>query len=77
MIFSWQIKERMKFGMIRFDKRDKNLIEVSINMCPRFKKRLGEKFLKQAINLASGFNPSILIARVMVGNNASKKLFKK
>ena len=72
-------KERMKFGMIRFDKKGKNLIEVSINMCPRFRrKRLGEKFLNQTIKLASSFCPkSILIARVMVGNNASRKLFKK
>ena len=72
-------KERIKFGMIRFDKKDKNLIEVSINICPRFRgKRLGEKLLKQALILASSFSPKcILIARVMVFNNASRKLFKK
>jgi len=72
-------KEKMKFGMIRFDIRRKNLTEVSINLCPRFRGRhLSEKFLNRTINAISGFIPECtLSAKVMIGNSVSKKLFKK
>ncbi|MDC3075938.1 GNAT family N-acetyltransferase [Paracoccaceae bacterium] len=72
-------KEKKKFGMIRFDKRNKNLTEVSINLSPRFRgKRLSEKFLNRTLNAVSASNPQFIIsAKVMIGNFVSKKLFKK
>tara|TARA_X000000950_G_scaffold168131_1_gene205234 strand:+ start:1662 stop:2126 length:465 start_codon:yes stop_codon:yes gene_type:complete len=70
-------KEKKNFGMIRFDTRNKNLIEVSINLCRRFRgKRLSEKFLNRTINAVSRSNPkSTLSAKVMISNFVSKKLF--
>lgn len=72
-------KEKKKFGMIRFDIRNKNLIEVSINLCRRFRgKRFSVEFLNRTIKEVSGSIPQCtLSAKVMIGNFVSKKLFKK
>ena len=72
-------KEKMKFGMIRFDMRKKKLTEISINLCPRFRgKHLSVEFLNRTITAVSGSNPQCtLSAKVMIGNLVSKKLFKK
>jgi len=70
-------KEKTKIGMIRFQKKDRKAIEVSINMNPVFRgKGLGRRFLSASIsNLLKRAPGFVINARVVINNYRSKRLF--
>ena len=79
IFIGYSTKAKVKVGMIRFDKKDHNVTEVSINMAAQFRgKGLGADLLGKAVaKISSSKVNHRLKARVIVTNNNSKKFFKK
>ena len=71
-------KEKKNIGMVRFEKKNSKVIEVSININPHFRgKGLGRKFLSQSIASFINRKPGFVVkARVLIENHRSKRLFK-
>ena len=70
-------KEKTNIGMVRFDKKNSKVIEVSININPHFRgKGLGKEFLSRSIATFIKRKPGFIMkARVLVENHRSKRLF--
>ena len=64
--------------MVRFEKKNSKVIEVSININPYFRgKGLGREFLGRSIATFKKHKPGFVMkARVLVENHRSKRLFK-
>ena len=64
--------------MVRFEKKNSKIIEVSININPQFRgKGLGKEFLSQSIAKFIKRKPGFVMkARVLIENQRSKRLFK-
>ena len=77
IFIAYDKKEKTRIGMVRFEKKYRNIIEVSINMNPDFRGRgLGRKFLSSSIEKLLQKTPSFVInAKVLVDNYRSKRLF--
>ena len=71
-------KEKKNIGMVRFEKKNSKIIEVSININPKFRgKGLGKEFLSQSIAKFIKRKPGFVMkARVLIENQRSKRLFK-
>lgn len=71
-------KEKKNIGMVRFEKKNSKVIEVSININPHFRgKGLGRDFLSRSIATFTKRKPGFVMkARVLVENHRSKRLFK-
>ena len=77
IFIAYDKKEKTKIGMVRFEKKYRKVVEVSINMNPDFRGRgLGKKFLCSSmakfLQKTPGFN---INARVLIDNYRSKRLF--
>ena len=79
IFIGYSAKEKVKVGMIRFDKKNHKVTEVSINMGAQFRgKGLGVDLLEKAVaKISSSKANRFLKARVIVTNYNSKKFFKK
>jgi len=77
IFIAYDEKGKTKIGMVRFEKKDRNAIEVSINMNPIFRgKGLGRRFLSVSISNFLNRAPDFVInARVFIDNYRSKRLF--
>ena len=77
IFIAYDEKEKSKIGMVRFEKKCREIIEVSININPDFRGRgLGKKFLSSSISKFLKKAPGFVIsARVFTDNYKSKKLF--
>ena len=69
--------ENKKIGVVRFDEKNENIFEVSINLNPDFRsKGLGKLILKEAISYFQGIkNIKKMFAVFKKVNIASKKTF--
>ena len=78
MFIAYDRKEKANIGMVRFEKKNSKAFEVSININPHFRgKGLGREFLSQSIATFIKRKPGFfVIARVLIENHSSKRLFK-
>ena len=77
IFIAYDKKGKNKIGMVRFEKKARRAIEVSINMNPIFRgKGLGGQFLSASISNFLKRAPGFVInARVLIDNYRSKRLF--
>ena len=78
IFIAYDKKEKNKIGMVRFERKYRNVSEVSININPHFRgKGLGREFLRRSIATFTKREPGFVMqARVLVENHRSKRLFK-
>ena len=78
IFIAYDKEEKTKIGMVRFEKKDRKVTEVSINMNPVFRgKGFGRKFLSRSISNFLKQAPGCVVnARVLIDNHRSNRLFK-